>query len=709
MLNHFKIGTKLFIGFSLTLVLLAIVGIVGYVALTKTKLGLDQVLMETEITQNISDTTDQLYIAQIASANHSGTRDVTYSDQVSKATKIALEKMAQAHSKMDIPENKTITEQVMELAKKFDALDNEYKAMQEELNAITQKRAKAADDCDKILRKTLETAFATYQKTEKDGKPISMAHVINYGKCNRLLETTEIIRRANLDLMVTLQNPKLAEKNEVFIKEVQNKFTELYSDVKYLQEHMITQDCREMLGQIPDYAREWEKYNTAYIEIAMKQEKNLKEQADISDQIMKQTTLLVENVADKVQSVSEEAETFARISGTVIVCAAVAAVIFGVVCAILLTSNITRGIKIATTAMEKLSVEGDLNVSVDSAFTKRGDEIGYLLRELESLLNDYRTVAELGQSAASGDWTFRVKIKSEKDVMNKNLAVMFDQVNGVLNQVKSAVNQVSTGASQVAAASETLSQGATESAASLEEITSSMTEMGSQTHQNAQNAAEASHLARETSTAAGNGQEMMKQMIASMERITKNSQDVQSVIKVIDDISFQTNLLALNAAVEAARAGTHGKGFAVVAEEVRNLAARCAKAAGETSQMIENNNRQITEGAEIARKTSEMLDQIVSQVASTTTLINDIATASNEQAQGVSQTTQALQQIDSVTQQNTASAEETASVSNEMNSYASNLQEVVSRFKLQTVVPDPSEHFTGSERRTADYEESVSF
>jgi len=274
-------------------------------------------------------------------------------------------------------------------------------------------------------------------------------------------------------------------------------------------------------------------------------------------------------------------------------------------------------------------------------------------------------------------------VRSDKDTMNINLNKMLDQVNQALGEIDESVKQVATGSGEVSSAAQSLSNGAQESAASLEEITASMSEISSQTKSNAEGAAQARNLAQKASKAAGEGQEAMKDMTTAMERITQNSNEIQRVIKVIDDIAFQTNLLALNAAVEAARAGQHGKGFAVVAEEVRNLASRSAKAARETSDLIAKSGQEIEKGGEVATHTAEVLNTIVDQIKQTTELVAGIAVASNEQAHGVEQITVGLQQIDAVTQQNTAAAEQSASAANEMSSMAANLQRLVARFRLR--------------------------
>ncbi|MBN1141233.1 MAG: hypothetical protein JXB25_05500, partial [Deltaproteobacteria bacterium] len=122
---------------------------------------------------------------------------------------------------------------------------------------------------------------------------------------------------------------------------------------------------------------------------------------------------------------------------------------------------------------------------------------------------------------------------------------------------------------------------------------------------------------------------------------------------------------------------------AVVAEEVRNLAARSAKAARETADLIEGSVHKAENGVQIAQRTAEALDEIVTGVGKTTDLVAEIAAASNEQAQGIGQISQALSQIESVVQQNTANAEESAAASEELAGQADQLRQLLEQFKLK--------------------------
>jgi methyl-accepting chemotaxis protein len=312
------------------------------------------------------------------------------------------------------------------------------------------------------------------------------------------------------------------------------------------------------------------------------------------------------------------------------------------------------------------------------------DEIGQIAASIDDFSEtlEKEIVGSLTKLAA-GDLSFEVHPHDQQDVIRNALKKMGQDLNGVMSQIQVLGDQINSGSFQVSDASQSLSQGATESAASLEEITSTMHEMGSQTSRNAENAGQASKLAEQARQSAAGGNAHMMEMIEAMAEINASSQNISKIIKTIDEIAFQTNLLALNAAVEAARAGQHGKGFAVVAEEVRNLAARSAKAARETADLIEGSVTKVTSGSQIADKTAEALGEIVGGIGKVTDLVAEIAASSNEQAQGISEINIGLGQIDQVTQQNTANAEESAAAAQELASHAAHMQEMLRRFKIK--------------------------
>lgn len=314
---------------------------------------------------------------------------------------------------------------------------------------------------------------------------------------------------------------------------------------------------------------------------------------------------------------------------------------------------------------------------------KRRDEIGHMAKTMDRFADSLESeVVAAINSLAAGDLTFKVQPKDERDQLRGSLEKLGRDLNRMMAQIMTVGDEIASASTQIADSSQSLSQGATESAASLQEIAASLNETSAQTSKNAENAEQAHSLSTRTYETVQLGNQQMKVMSAAMDEIDAAGRGISQIIKTIDEIAFQTNLLALNAAVEAARAGQHGKGFAVVAEEVRNLAMRSAKAAAETTTLIEQSAEKTANGSAAARLTASELEKILTSVANVSTIVEEISQASSEQAKGVEEINIGVSQIDTVTQMNTASAEQSAAAAQQMSAQAQQLRDLLQRFRL---------------------------
>ena len=344
-------------------------------------------------------------------------------------------------------------------------------------------------------------------------------------------------------------------------------------------------------------------------------------------------------------------------------------------------------VKEASAVLQEMA-KGNLKVRVNGNYQGNHAEIKNRLNlSLETIQGYIEEISYILTEMSQGN--LDVEITSDYQGNFIRIKHSINQVvcsfNEMIGDLYHAAEQVAAGSSQVSDSSQGLSQSTTEQASTVEEISTLVTMIATQTKQNAENATQANELAlaAKENAKVGNGQ--MQAMLKSMEEINESSANISKIIKVIDEIAFQTNILALNAAVEAARAGQHGKGFAVVAEEVRNLAARSASAAKETTSMIEGSIKKTELGTKIAQDTAAALDKIVAGVTRTTQLVGEIAVASNEQATGIAQINQGISQVSEVTQSNTATAEQGAAASKELSGQAQVLKTMVNRFKIKVM------------------------
>ena len=352
-----------------------------------------------------------------------------------------------------------------------------------------------------------------------------------------------------------------------------------------------------------------------------------------------------------------------------------------------------------------------------------------------------RTIMDEAHVIADGDLSQPDVVAKSRDEIGQ-LAIVF---NDMKTSLRGLIKNVQTNSEQLSAAAEELSASTEEISATAEDVTRQVANTAEsaqgasraagesavameETAQGVQRIAEASQMLHSSSVDASEtatqGKEIIEHAKKQMDvintstatvnelvqKLAKQTEEIENITKVITDITDQTNLLALNASIEAARAGEHGKGFAVVANEVKKLAEESNESANSTAALtieiktdtenvekaVGNSLTSVKDGVEIISEAGESFHAIVGAVNTMTSQIQEISATSeqisasaeevsasvNEISNGAEMASDSIDTIAAAMEEQAATMQEVNSVAISLNDSAQDLQTEIQRFKV---------------------------
>lgn len=329
------------------------------------------------------------------------------------------------------------------------------------------------------------------------------------------------------------------------------------------------------------------------------------------------------------------------------------------------------------------------NLSADFKLEPDSSEIGMLVasihetkRELKNYIQDIDShLAQMAQG--NMDLTIGEPYRGEFLPIQDAMRQILDSLNHALSQIGHATAQVTMEAEQMASDSQILSSGAVTQASTVQQLSANIQSLSGEVKKNSGDAGEARRCSEDAAKQLTVCNQKMVDLTTAMENISKSSQQINGIIKTIEDISFQTNILALNASVEAARAGAAGKGFAVVANEVQSLANKSAAAAQNITGLINESLKLVSQGTSLTADTTAALETSVAGAQKSTKLIEQIAASAMQQSEALDQLTLGMEQISQVIQTNASTAEKSASSAQQLHDQATKLKASVQHFHLR--------------------------
>ncbi len=249
--------------------------------------------------------------------------------------------------------------------------------------------------------------------------------------------------------------------------------------------------------------------------------------------------------------------------------------------------------------------------------------------------------------------------------MQNEFKALIVAYNNAQSQLGRAIGSVTHTTQDIASSTKTVAHNAAELVQSaeaqrtaLQKTSQDVTSMVSLVDQTSTGAEQARDMVSKTKDRATLSLEIMAQAQKAMDEISGSASEIAKITSVIDQISFQTNLLALNAGVEAARAGEAGRGFSVVASEVRALAQRSSDAATQIANLIEASGQQVQKGVDLVSRTGQSLTEIGEFVSDALDRVSQIADGTQSQASELHSISDSVKTLENVSDRNTSLVDE---------------------------------------------------
>lgn len=331
-------------------------------------------------------------------------------------------------------------------------------------------------------------------------------------------------------------------------------------------------------------------------------------------------------------------------------------------------------------AQGRFDMEMDMKAD-DSEVGRMVEAIAFMKENFANMIIEISAV--LG---SMGDGRYNVEITQEYVGefvrIKESLLKIVEDMKGTLRTIQQVSQELDGGAEQLAKAAIDLAEGSTVQAGKVSTVAEMIDEMTRGIEKEADAANETVKIASEAGETLMEGNMKMQELKTAIGEISNCSEKIGTIIGTIQEIANQTNLLSLNAAIEAARAGEAGKGFAVVADQVKNLAEESAKAAGETTKLIEMTIQAVDKGITIADETAENMQGVMEGARIATEKMQEVAESLKLEAQNMHEIDQNITKVAEVVDNNSATSQETAAVSEEQSAQVATMVQMMEQFEI---------------------------